>query len=177
MLFRSWELFWAQTAPIRKKFPVLCAKSDNVGENKSQVLNDFFIRKGVRHEFSTPNRAEQNGFAELYIRELTRLTRLILHISGLPHCFWLRAILHACDLLNIRPVSTEDHLITPYEMVHSIKPNVRHFHPFGVACAVRLNEKPGDMTFASKGVPAIYLGRANDAAMHCHICYIPSTKK
>ena len=81
------------------------------------MLNESFIRKGVRREFSTPNRAEQNGFAELYIRELTRLTRLILHISGLPRCCWLRAILHACGLLNIRPVSTEDHLTTPYEIV------------------------------------------------------------
>ena len=168
--------FWADTALIRKKFPIHCVKSDNAGENKSQALNEFFISKGVRREFSTPNRAEQNGFAELYIRELVRLTRLLLRISGLPHTFWLRAFLHAADLLNLKPVPTEDSLITPYEMIHGMKPNVKNFHPFGISCTVRLNAKTGDTTFKSKGVPAIYVGRATDAKMHCHICFIPSTK-
>ena len=93
--------FWADTALIRKKFPIHCVKSDNAGENKSQALNEFFISKGVRREFSTPNRAEQNGFAELYIRELVRLTRLLLRISGLPHTLWLRAFLYAAGFLNL----------------------------------------------------------------------------
>ena len=158
---------------IRKTYPVACVRCDNAGENKSYELNKFFISKGVRREFSTPNRAEQNGFAELYIRELIRLTRLLLRMSGLPHDFWLRAMLHACELLNIRPISTENSSITPFEMVHLFQPNVANYHPFGIACTVRLNPKHGQMTFAFTGTTAIYPERATDADMQCHLCFIP----
>ena len=47
--------FVADTALIRKDYPLYCLRRDNAGENVSQALEAWLREKGIRSEKSTPH--------------------------------------------------------------------------------------------------------------------------
>ncbi len=56
---------------------------DNVGENKSKKIMEFFDSVGVRNHFSTSHEQWQNGLAEAAINSTTRLACTVMVESGL----------------------------------------------------------------------------------------------
>ena len=75
--------FVADTALIRKDYPLCCLRRDNAGENVSQALEAWLRDKGIRSEKSTPHEPWQNGKAENHIKVLCNIARTNMVASGL----------------------------------------------------------------------------------------------
>jgi len=170
-VFEQVKRFFADTALIRKKFPWCCLRCDNAGENTSDVMRAWLIEHGIRFETSTPHEPWQNGRVEVHIRHLANIARTIMISSGLKGAFWARAFSYANDVSNVQPRASMT--MSPYEAVHGRKPNLAHFHPFGVECWIYVREdQRKDRALDPRGEPAIYLGRGNIDNFWCHVCHV-----
>ena len=165
--------FVADTALIRKDYPLHCLRRDNAGENVSRVLEAWLRDKGIRSEKSTPHEPWQNGKAENHIKVLLNIARTNMVASGLSDKYWARAITYAADISNIQ--YRADLKKSPFEALHEQIPNLSHFQPFGVECWVYVRpEQRNDRKFDARGVPGIYLGRATSENKPASVIHIPS---
>ena len=73
---------------------------DNVGENKSQEIIEFFESMGVKNYFSTANEQWQNGLAEAAINSIMMISGTVVVESGLGGRFWFKSALAAIDACN-----------------------------------------------------------------------------
>ena len=165
--------FVADTALIRRDYPLLCLRRDNAGENISQELEAWLRDKGIRSEKSTPHEPWQNGKAENHIKVLCNIARTNMVASGLAGKYWARAITYAADVSNVQ--FRADIKMSPFEALHKQKPNVSHFQPFGVECWVYVRpEQRNDRKFDARGVPGIFVGRATCENKPASVIHIPS---
>ena len=77
----------AQIIRLREHFPDNKFKSihfDNAAEFSSQSFNDYFLAIGIRVEHSVAHVHTQNGLAELLIKHLQLIARLLLMTSKFP---------------------------------------------------------------------------------------------
>ena len=165
--------FVADTALIRKDYPLRCLRRDNAGENVSQHLEGWLRDKGIRSEKSTPHEPWQNGKAENHIKVLCNIARTNMIASGLAGRYWARAITYAADVSNVQ--YRADLKMSPFEALHKQKPNLSHFQPFGVECWVYIRpEQRNDRKFDARGVPGIFVGRATSENKSASVIHIPS---
>ena len=99
----------AQIAKLWAQFPDYPIKSiilDNAGEFTSQTLTDYCMSVGIIIKHPVAHTHTQNGLAESLIKRLQLIARLLLMKTKLPTSAWGHAIMHAANLVHIRPVAS-----------------------------------------------------------------------
>jgi len=71
----------------------------------------------------------QNGLAESPIKRIKLIARPLLQDCNLPTSCWGHAVLHAVDLIQLRPTSY--HVVSPFQLVRGDMPNIYHLRKFG----------------------------------------------
>jgi hypothetical protein len=71
----------------------------------------------------------QNGLVESLIKRIKLIARLLLHNCNLPITCWGHAVLHAADLIQLRP--TVYHSVSPLCLVRVNAPSISHLRKFG----------------------------------------------
>ncbi|KAG7594482.1 Integrase catalytic core [Arabidopsis thaliana x Arabidopsis arenosa] len=113
-------------------FPLKTLRLDNAGEFTSQAFNDYCMSMGVSVEHPVAHVHTQNGLAESFIKRIQLIARPLLMRSELPVAAWGHAVLHASELIRIRPSS--EHKYSPSELLTGHEPDISHLKIFG--CAV-----------------------------------------
>jgi hypothetical protein len=80
----------------------------------------------VQH--SVPYVHTQNGLAESLIKRIKLIARPSLHNCNLPISYWGHAVLHAADLIQLRP--TAYHSTFPLYLVRGNAPSISHMRKF-----------------------------------------------
>ncbi|CAH9090012.1 unnamed protein product [Cuscuta epithymum] len=125
----------AQIIRLRSQFPDYSIKKirvDNAGEFTSQSFNDYCMSIGIDVEHPVPHVHTQNGLAESLIKRLQLIARPLLMKSRLPSSAWGYAIMHAANLIRLRP--TAYHKFSPLQLISGKEPNISHLKIFG--CSV-----------------------------------------
>lgn len=116
---------------------VLKLTTDQGSEFLNRKLGAFLNQCGVIHQLSAKYTPQQNGTAEREIRTLVEAART-LNAASLPQTLWPEAVYSACYVLNRGCASNK--IITPYELWHGTKPNVKNLRIFGQHAAVLKNK-------------------------------------
>ena len=151
----------AETAGIQKNNPILYVVRDNVGENTSKELNDYFTERGIKNFFSTPYEQWQHGLAEASVNSVTMLGRTVMAEFGLGGQFWFSATMHDVNCRNA--TYKERPGTSPHEKVYGKKKDVSWFRPFGCRGYMHQNK---EQRAKGRGVPralkVLNLGLATD---------------
>jgi hypothetical protein len=75
-------------------------------------------------EHSVPYVHTQNGLAESLIKRIKLIARPLLQNCNLPTSCWGHVVLHAADLIQIRP--TAYNTVFPLQLVRGNQPSVSH---------------------------------------------------
>ena len=75
-------------------------RSDNGTEFKNTAVEEYYNKKGIKHEFSATYTPEQNGVVERKKKTLITLARAMLDEYGTHERFWAEAINTACYTSN-----------------------------------------------------------------------------
>jgi hypothetical protein len=123
---------------------------------------DYFNSLLVHVNAAPSHRQDKNGLAERHWQTLVTMARTWLASAELPSSFWFYAVRRATEVCNYFPLQLEDgSFITPFELVHAVKPDLRVlFKPFTLAAVRR--ERVGNETlgkFEAQSTPMITLGR------------------
>ncbi|KAD5802460.1 hypothetical protein E3N88_13820 [Mikania micrantha] len=137
-------------------FPVKCVRSDNGTEFRNHTLDEFYLSKGIKRQYSIPRTPEQNGVVERKNRTLIEAARTMLADSGLPLTFWAEAVNTFCYVHN-RVLVNQRWLKTPYELLHNLTPLISFFRAFGCPCYI-LNTKDQLKKFDSKVDARYFVG-------------------
>lgn len=89
------------------------------------------------------------------------MARCLLIQSGLPSIYWAETINTACYLRNRCPSSSHEG-VTPHEIWHGRKPNLKHLRVFG-AKAFILDKGPGRSKFDDRAIEGKLVGYADSA--------------
>jgi transposase InsO family protein len=122
---------WVKLVERQSGKKVKSFRSDNGGEFTSGEFKSFFGDYGIEHQFTIPDSPQQNGVAERYNRTLIEMARTMIHSAGLAMKFWGEAVMAANYTRNRCPTSTVEGNVTPYEIWHGRRPNIRHLRTFG----------------------------------------------
>nr|GEW51441.1 retrovirus-related Pol polyprotein from transposon TNT 1-94 [Tanacetum cinerariifolium] len=115
------------------KAQILMIRTDNRTEFNNEKLRAFYAKLGIVHQTSIARTPQQNGVVERRNRTLIKAARTMLIFSKAPEFLWAKAIATVCFTQNRSIVHTR-HNKTPYELIHSRKPNFQYFHVFGSLC-------------------------------------------
>ena len=135
----------AQIIRLKASFPEHQIKSiqmDNAAEFSSKAFNDYCMAQGIEVQHSVPYVHTQNGLAESLIKRIKIIARPMLHNCNLPTSCWGHAVLHAADLIQLRP--TAYHSNSPLQLVRGNPPSISHLRKFG--CAVYVPISPPQRT-------------------------------
>jgi len=129
-----------------------------IGGKAHDYFNSLLVHVNAAPSYSQ----DKNGLAEQHWQTIVNMARTWLASAELPSSFWYYAVRRATEVCNYFPITLEDgSLITPFELVHAVKPDLRVlFKPFSLA-AVH-HERQGNETlgkFESWSTPMITLGR------------------
>ncbi|KAD7477710.1 hypothetical protein E3N88_00846 [Mikania micrantha] len=136
--------------------PVKCVRSDNGTKFRNHILDEFYLSKGIKRQYSIPRTPEQNGVVERKNRTLIEAARSMIADSGLPLTFWAEAVNIACYVQN-RVLVNQRLLKTPYEVLHHLAPLISFFRAFGCPCYI-LNTKDQLKKFDSKVDARYFVG-------------------
>lgn len=78
-------------------------RTDGGGEYMSKEMENFLIRRGIKHEKTIPYTPQQNGVAERMNRSLTEKAKCFLFDADLPKSYWAEAISMAAYVINRTP--------------------------------------------------------------------------
>ena len=133
---RAFQQFISDSAPygIIKRI-----RSDNGKEYVSQEFQNIVLDNKIKHEFSAPYSAHQNGTSERAWRTLFEMGRCLLLESGLPKNLWTYAVRAAAFTRNrcYNPRTGK----TPFEMLTGCKPNINKLEIFGSKCFAYIQKK------------------------------------
>ena len=159
--------FLADTAPYGK---VKSIRTDNALEFTGKDFESILRERGVKHEFSAPYSAHQNGTAERAWRSLFEMTRCLIMDANVPKSFWSYGVKCAAYIRN-RCYNNRTGL-TPYEVLTSKKPNLSNMNKFGTKCFAYVQEKSKLDDRAEEG---IFLGY--DSVSPAYFVYFPKKSK
>jgi hypothetical protein len=117
-------------------------RMDNAAEFSSKAFNDYCMALGIEVQHSVPYVHTQNGLAEALIKRIKLIARPMLQGCNLPTSCWGHAVLHAADLIQLRP--TAYHSASPLQLVRGDPPSISHLRKFG--CAVYVPISPPKRT-------------------------------
>ena len=112
--------------------PIKTTRLDNAGEFSSQTFLDYCMSIGIDVQHPVAHVHSQNGLAESFIKCLQLIARPLLLKSKLPLSAWGHAIIHAANLIRLRP--TTNHDLSPLQLAKGYQPNISNLRVF--ACAV-----------------------------------------
>ena len=127
----------AQIIKLRAQFldyPIKSIRLDNVGEFTSQTFTHYCMSVGINIEHPVAHTHTQNGLAESLIKCLQLIARPLLMKTNLPTSAWGHAIMHAANLVHIRPTSYHEYSL--FQLVLGKPPNISHIRIFGCAIYV-----------------------------------------
>jgi hypothetical protein len=133
-----------------------------IGGSAREYLNGLLI-----HVNAAPaHRQDRNSLAEHHWQTMVSMARSWLASAELPSSFWFYAIHRAAEVCNYFPTKqVNGHYITPFELVHHKKPDLRVlFKMFSLAAVCR--EHQGDcriQKFESQSIPMIAVGRCQNS--------------
>src|SRR5438128_4704280 len=110
---------------------------DNAAEFFSKAFNEYYMDLDINVEHSVPYVHTQNGLAESLIKRIKLIARPLLHNCNLPTTCWGHAVLHAADLIQLRP--TAYHTAFPLQLVRGNQPNIFHLRKFECAAYVPIS--------------------------------------
>jgi hypothetical protein len=87
------------------------------------------MAQGIEVDHSMLYVHTQNGLTESHIKRIKLITRPLLNNCNLPITCWGHAVLHAADLIQLRP--TAYHSTTPLCLVCGNTPSISHLQKFG----------------------------------------------
>ena len=125
----------AQIIRLKTQFldhPIKTISLDNAGEFSSQTFLDYCMSIGINVQHPVAHIHSQNGLAESFIKRLQLIARPLLLKTKLPLSAWGHAIIHAANLICLRP--TTNHDLSPLQLAKGYQPNISHLRVFG--CAV-----------------------------------------
>ena len=156
----------AQIIKLRAHFPdhpIKTIRLDNAGEFSSKAFHDYCMSLGIEIQYPVAHKHTQNGLAESFIKHLQWIARPLLLRTKLPLSAWGHALLHAGNLIRLRPIG--DHDFSPLQIVSGSQPNISHLRVFG--CAVYVPIPPNQR---SKMGPqrrlGIYVGFLSTSIIH-----------
>ena len=117
----------AQIIRLRAQFPdhpIKTIRLDNVGEFSSQTFLDYCMSISIDVQHPIAQVHSQNGLAESFIKRLQLIARPLLLNSKLPFSTWGHAIIHAANLIRLRP--TTNHDLSPLQLAKGYQPNISH---------------------------------------------------
>jgi transposase InsO family protein len=150
--------FIAQIIKLRAHHPEYAIKTirmDNAVEFTSGAFNDYCMALSINVEHSVPYVHTQNGLAESLIKKIKFIARPLLQNCNLPTSCWGNEVLHAADLIQIRP--TAYNTVSPLQLVRGNQPSISHLRKF--RCAVYVPISPPQRTsMAPHRKLGIYVG-------------------
>ncbi|GJT09561.1 putative ribonuclease H-like domain-containing protein [Tanacetum coccineum] len=139
---------------VDKKVKII--RSDDGTEFKNKVIDDFYIEKGIKREYSIAMTPQQNGVVERRNMKLIEATRTMLADSKLPTIFWAEAVSTACYVQN-RVLVVKPYNKTPYELFRGLKPALSFMRPFGCHVTI-LNNLDNLGKFDGKSDEGFFVG-------------------
>jgi hypothetical protein len=134
-----------QVIRLKANYPEYRLKSislDNAAEFSSWAFNDYCMAQGIEVQHSVSYVHTQNGLTKSLIKRIKLIARPLLHNCNLPITCWGHAILHATDLIQLRP--TAYHSVPPLCLVRDNASSIFHLRKFG--CAVYAPISPPQRT-------------------------------
>lgn len=105
--------------------------SDSGGEY--QAFNRLLMESGIEFTHSCPHTSAQNGRAERKHRNIVEMGLTLLAQASMPLKYWSDAFHTVVYLINRLPTLVlEDK--SPYEVIHSKRPDYKFIKVFGAAC-------------------------------------------
>jgi hypothetical protein len=132
--------FIAQIIKLRAHHPEYVIKTirmDNAVEFTSHAFNDYCMALGINVEHSVPYVHTQNGLVKSLIKIIKLIATPLLQNCNLPTSCWGHAVLHAADLIQIRP--TVYNMVSQLQLVHGNQPSISHLRKFGCAVYVLIS--------------------------------------
>jgi hypothetical protein len=106
------------------------------------MYSQLLLSLGIQVQHSVPYVHTQNGSVESLIKRIKLIARPLLMNCKLSSSCWGHAVLHAADLIQLRP--TAYHSTSLIQMVHGNPPNISHLRKFG--CCVYSTISPSQRT-------------------------------
>ena len=131
----------SQIIKLKAHYPehrIQTIRMDNAAEFSSHAFNDYCMALGIHVQHSVPYVHTQNGLAESLIKRIKLIARPLLMNCSLPTSCWGHAVLHAADLIQLRP--TAYHESSPMQLVRGDLPSISHLRKFG--CVVYIPISP-----------------------------------
>ncbi len=156
---QAFAKFAAQIIKLRAQFPDVPIKSvrlDGAGEFTSKVFDDYCMTQGIEVEHPVAHVHTQNGMAESMIKRIQMISRPLLMQCALPAAAWGHAVLHAADLIRIRPSAQNKE--SPYELVFGKQPHIAHLRKFGCTVYVPILPKESRTKLGPQRRLGIYVG-------------------
>ena len=132
----------AQIIKLRAHFPdhpIKTIRLDNVSEFSSTAFHDYCMSLGIEVQYPVAHTHTQNGLVESFIKHLQWIARPLLLRTKLPLFAYGHALLHAGNLIRLRPIG--DHDFSPSQIVSGSQPNISHLRVFGCAVYVPIPPK------------------------------------
>ena len=161
----AFEKFLADTSPYGT---VERLRSDNGTEFTSSDFQDIILKNKIKHEFSAPASAHQNGTAERSWRSLFEMARCILNESKLPKFLWPHAVKTASYIRN-RCFNNRIRK-TPLELFTGNRPNLSNMYKFGTTCFAYVQNKKKMDARSRQGT---FIGY--DSRSPAYLVYFPET--
>jgi hypothetical protein len=123
--------FMMQVIRLKANYPKYRIKSihmDNVTEFSSRAFNDYCMTQRIEVQNYVPYVHTQNGLTESLIKRIKLIARPLLQGWNLPTSRWGHAVLHATNLVQLRP--TAYHTASPLQLVHGDQPSISQLRKF-----------------------------------------------
>ena len=99
-------------------------RTDDATEFSSHAFTDYCMAFGIQVQHSVPYVRTQNGLAESLIKRIKLIARPLLQNCNLPTSCWGHAVLHAADLIQLRPTAYD--ATSPLQLVRGNPPSISH---------------------------------------------------
>ena len=153
-------------ADVRPHGEVKCVRSDEGGEFTSQTFETLLTKNHIKHEFSAPYSAHQNGTAERSWRTIFEMARCLIIEAKLPKTLWPYAVMTSAHIRN-RCFNNRT-MSTPYQSLTGKKPDLSKMHKFGSICYAYV-QKPKKLDDRAK--QGIFIGY--DKSSPAYMVYFP----
>jgi hypothetical protein len=157
--FDAFKIFKTEVEnQLNKTIKVL--RTSRVGEYTSGILNDFYRKHGIIHQYTMLYTLQQNGVAKRRNRTLMDMVRSMMAYSNIPLSFWGEALHTAVYLLNhsLSKVVT----VSPYELWTGRKPSLHHLAIWGCNVHIRVPNQCRTK-LQPKSTPGIFIGYSTES--------------
>ena len=156
----------AQIIKLRAHFPdhpIKTIRLDNAGKFSSTTFHEYCMSLGIEVQYPVAHTYTQNGLAESFIKHLQWIARPLLLRTKLPLSAWGHALLHAGNLIRLRPIG--DHVFSPLQIVSGSQQNIFHLRVFGYAVYVPIPPKQRSKMGPQRRL-GIYVGFLSTSIIH-----------